>query len=218
MNSEDHVARYHLAVDLRNQGLDNNALAELRTLLIRDPSHSAGRRMMADLLLQRDLVDEALEHLLAIESVNTARGYTGYERVEIAVILAKRGDGVEALRQLLPLVETQPMTAEPYDRLCELYEQLGNRERAIWWRGKQIDALPNYLPGYLEFALLLISSLQIDDAVLVLQKMLIHLNARKESGQLPLAEQGKLATRARELLSSIESGTRWGGGKGSGAR
>lgn len=121
-----------LQIDLVRIAIKNRKFERARELcsaiLERDPNNVTARRVLGQLLIGENKLDEALAHLQVLESVEDDASET---RFKIAVIQIEKQNYPEAIRELNLLLAKNPKHSAARYYLASIYAGSGRRREAI---------------------------------------------------------------------------------------
>lgn len=146
LTPEDHATRYQLAVMLKEQQRETEAIARLKELVQDHPGHLAGRLLLADLCAVAD-PEFAWQQLGEIWSRD--QGFVGSrdlgERVARAAIerAAQAGDPKAEASWLERLLKLRTRDPQIIRRLADLYRSLDRTTRAIQLYQELIELRPD---------------------------------------------------------------------------
>jgi tetratricopeptide (TPR) repeat protein len=121
-----------LHIDLIRVAIKNRKFERAReicgALLERDPGNVTARRVLGQLLIGENKLDEALQHLQVLESVEEDASET---RFKIAVIQIEKQNYPEAVRELTLVLAKTPEHAAARYYLASIYAGSGRRREAV---------------------------------------------------------------------------------------
>lgn len=124
---QEQVGIDYLRVLVRQKKLEAAERVSLQ-ILERNPKNSVARRVMGQLLLNRNQLDAALLHLQALESMEDDPSDT---RFKMALIHIERQDFAEASRELSLVLAKNPLHGAARYYLGSIYAGSGRRKEAV---------------------------------------------------------------------------------------
>ena len=197
-----------IAVDLVRVALKSKQYDRAREIstriLAQDPGNVPARRVMGQLLIGENKLDEALEHLQVLESVEQDPSET---RFKIALIQIERNNFPEAIRELNLVLAQSPKHASARYYLASMYAGSGRRREAIEELGRIERGSDMYVKARMFAAFILRQDGQLEEAEAAAREALDADEGNKPALTylvLILRETGKFEEARRILAQAIE--------------